>query len=68
MNDDIRIMKGEIVEDIAEKVRVKKCRLIGVCGIPGAGKTTFARQLQQVLGKAIVVPMDGFHLYRKDLD
>jgi pantothenate kinase len=35
-----------------------------LCGAPGAGKSTFAEQLADQLGadKAVVVPMDGFHL------
>ncbi|CAN7545124.1 nucleoside/nucleotide kinase family protein [Arthrobacter sp. LjRoot14] len=38
--------------------------ILGLCGAPGAGKSTFAEQLAQALGsdRAVVVPMDGFHL------
>lgn len=41
--------------------------LLGVCGAPGAGKSTLAGQLvaelnRVVPGSAVVVPMDGFHL------
>lgn len=38
--------------------------ILGLCGAPGAGKSTFAAQLAQALGgdRAVVVPMDGFHL------
>jgi len=38
--------------------------LVGICGAPGAGKSTLAAELAQVLGPdtAVVVPMDGFHL------
>lgn len=39
-----------------------------MAGIPGSGKTTTAGKLSQVLGNSKVIPMDGFHLYRKDLD
>ncbi len=41
--------------------------VVGVCGAPGAGKSTFAGMLIDELnsaqeGAAVVVPMDGFHL------
>jgi pantothenate kinase len=41
--------------------------IVGICGAPGAGKSTFAAQLADELnavepGTAVVVPMDGFHL------
>jgi pantothenate kinase len=48
--------------------------LIGVAGIPGAGKTTLTAQLCQQLNQhfqstvSIMVPMDGFHLTHAQLD
>ena len=41
--------------------------MIGICGAPGAGKSTLAAQVADQLnagapGTAVVVPMDGFHL------
>lgn len=41
--------------------------IVGICGAPGAGKSTFAALLATELnsgepGTAVVVPMDGFHL------
>jgi pantothenate kinase len=37
--------------------------VLGLCGAPGAGKSTLAAQLAERLGPAVVVlPMDGFHL------
>ena len=41
--------------------------MIGICGIPGSGKSHFSHKLHSLLENSIVVPMDGFHLYRKDL-
>ena len=43
--------------------------IIGICGAPGAGKSTFAGMLVEALntvqaGATVVVPMDGFHLAR----
>ena len=44
---------------------------IGICGVPGAGKTTFAGELAEEIGKHIPtqsLPMDGYHFERKVLD
>ncbi|MFI6144773.1 nucleoside/nucleotide kinase family protein [Streptomyces sp. NPDC051109] len=45
-------------------------RILGIAGPPGAGKSTLAARLAQVLGpeRAVVVPMDGFHLARAELE
>ncbi|WP_411104070.1 nucleoside/nucleotide kinase family protein [Streptomyces sp. cmx-4-9] len=45
-------------------------RILGIAGPPGAGKSTLAAQLGDALGpeRAVVVPMDGFHLARAELD
>ncbi len=43
-------------------------RLLGIAGVPGAGQSTLARQLAEALGeRAMVVPMDGFHLANAEL-
>jgi pantothenate kinase len=38
--------------------------ILGIAGAPGAGKSTLAAQLVDALGRdrAVLVPMDGFHL------
>ncbi len=42
--------------------------VLGICGSPGAGKSTVARQLARLVGEAaVVVPMDGFHLHDDEL-
>jgi len=42
--------------------------LLGLTGPPGGGKSTLAQALLQSLpGRAIVVPMDGFHLANAEL-
>jgi pantothenate kinase len=43
--------------------------IVGVCGPPGAGKSTLAHQLVTALGAtAALVPMDGFHLANRVLE
>ncbi len=42
--------------------------LIAIVGIPGSGKTTLCDVLQRCRPDAVVVPMDGYHLPRCQLD
>src|SRR5438309_3286446 len=43
-------------------------RLLGLTGMPGAGKSTVAARLVEDLGDlAVLVPMDGFHLANDEL-
>lgn len=42
--------------------------VLGLVGTPGAGKSTLAQALAAALGtRAVVVPMDGFHLAQAEL-
>ena len=45
---------------------------IAVAGAPGSGKTTLCGRVALLLNdmgiKAAVIPMDGFHYYRRELD
>jgi pantothenate kinase len=42
--------------------------MLGVCGAPGAGKSTLAAEIAWALGEsAVLVPMDGFHLANAEL-
>ncbi|MFF0220452.1 nucleoside/nucleotide kinase family protein [Streptomyces vinaceus] len=45
-------------------------RILGIAGPPGAGKSTLAARLARALGpeRAVVVPMDGFHLAQAELE
>ena len=58
-----------MIELLAERVRAMAASgrvIIGIAGIPGAGKTTLARALVEMLDAhgtpAAHLPMDGFHL------
>ncbi|WP_405800746.1 nucleoside/nucleotide kinase family protein [Streptomyces halstedii] len=43
--------------------------LLGITGAPGSGKSTLAARLVDALdGRAVLVPMDGFHLAGAELD
>ncbi|MFJ8209081.1 nucleoside/nucleotide kinase family protein [Streptomyces sp. NPDC096033] len=45
-------------------------RVLGIAGPPGAGKSTLAARIAEALGpeRAVVVPMDGFHLAQAVLE
>ncbi|HTJ93317.1 MAG TPA: nucleoside/nucleotide kinase family protein [Pararobbsia sp.] len=44
-------------------------RILGITGAPGAGKSTLAEALAKALpGRAVVVPMDGYHLANVELE
>ncbi|MGC3995621.1 MAG: nucleoside/nucleotide kinase family protein [Propionicimonas sp.] len=60
---DLGALAGRVRTLAAGRPRV----VVGVCGAPGAGKSTLAAELVARLnadasGSAVVVPMDGFHL------
>lgn len=52
--------------ELADRVDGSPSRrtMLGITGAPGSGKSTLAAGLQDALGpdRAVVVPMDGFHL------
>lgn len=37
-------------------------RIVGIVGAPGAGKSTIAGRLAELIPDAVVLPMDGYHL------
>ncbi|MFZ3494814.1 nucleoside/nucleotide kinase family protein [Streptomyces sp. 5.8] len=45
-------------------------RILGIAGPPGAGKSTLAALIADAVGpeRAVVVPMDGFHLAQGELE
>lgn len=47
--------------------------IVALGGIPGSGKSSVAARVAELVnfrapGACVVMPMDGFHLYRKQLD
>jgi pantothenate kinase len=43
--------------------------LLGICGAPGAGKSTLAARIVDALGdQAVLVGMDGFHFAQRELN
>jgi len=68
-------IKGKI-NDLYDNKRVENKKiLIGISGIPGSGKSTFAVVLNKYFNesnkeyfKSIIVPFDGFHKFQKDLN
>ena len=42
--------------------------LVCIAGAPGSGKTTTASRIQGLIPNSVVVPMDGYHYYRRELD
>ncbi len=65
-----------VVESLAADLRDALSQLaldqqywVGIAGPPGAGKSTISDGLQNCFGDiCIVIPMDGYHLYRAELD
>jgi len=57
-----------LLEHAQELLAAGDRRLLGLAGAPGSGKSTLAAALAEALGpRAVVVPMDGFHLANIEL-
>ncbi|WP_432103461.1 nucleoside/nucleotide kinase family protein [Streptomyces sp. bgisy091] len=54
---------------LADAAHDGRRRVLGIAGAPGAGKSTLAAEIVERLdGRAVLVPMDGFHLAGAELD
>lgn len=70
MNESQEVMDVDLdalVQRLLELAQARPRVLVGICGAPGAGKSTLAQALLERLlasrpGVAVVVPMDGYHL------
>ncbi len=64
-------MRAEIVaaaDAIERAVRARNAVFIGLAGIPGSGKSTVAAEVRTRWPRAVVLPMDGYHLPKRMLD
>jgi pantothenate kinase len=58
----------QLVERARALADAGRRQLLGIVGAPGAGKSTLAAQIVAALGdRAVLVPMDGFHLADAEL-
>lgn len=70
------VKKVKYYDLLAVQLREKSLKLtagsqywIALAGAPGSGKSTFAEALKSRLAELLtIIPMDGFHYYRRELD
>ncbi len=64
---EVEVAVDELAHRLLSLADSRPRTLVGICGAPGAGKSTLAASLASELnqaqaGVAVVIPMDGFHL------
>ena len=61
-----KLINDDLIPSILSKPSKGRRRLVAIAGAPGAGKSTFAKQLSNQFEAAgyanAIMPMDGFHL------
>ena len=59
-----------LVELARELAAAGERQILGVCGAPGAGKSTVTSAIVEALGPdlAVIAPMDGFHMVNEKLE
>jgi pantothenate kinase len=68
MSTGVHARLDEHLVDRARALMAGGRAVLGICGAPGAGKSTLAARLAEAVGPAaVVVPMDGFHLHDDEL-
>ncbi|HET9760645.1 MAG TPA: nucleoside/nucleotide kinase family protein [Nocardioidaceae bacterium] len=68
MSTGVHAQLDEHLLDRARALMAEGRAVLGICGAPGAGKSTLAARLAEAVGAAaVVVPMDGFHLHDDEL-
>jgi pantothenate kinase len=68
MSTGVHARLDEHLVDRARALMAGGRAVLGICGAPGAGKSTLAARLAEAVGPAaVVVPLDGFHLHDDEL-
>lgn len=74
MDEVLRDLSFRGIRLVSEQFKSGNKVVVGIVGAPGSGKTTAAELVALLINGfeerelAVVVPMDGFHFYRKQLD
>lgn len=64
----LRVEMNILVERLQALMARGGRQILGIAGGPGSAKSTVARALAEAMGsRAVVVPMDGFHLANEEL-
>lgn len=71
--DQVKELAERTLQQYFNKTKTNKnCRIvISLAGVPGSGKSTLSHDLMKRLNmqvKSIVLPQDGFHYYRSELE
>jgi pantothenate kinase len=61
-------LDADLIASLRARLQAGRRFMLGLAGAPGAGKSTVAQALLHAFeGRAVVVPMDGFHLANSEL-